>query len=92
MGRCVSCERELKSTWKFCVYCGQPFVPASEVGPELGAELELEPEAIPAAIRGEPEEPRRRKYDGAFWVGVGIGALGLVLIIYAAVQIYRSWA
>ena len=45
---------------------------------------------LPAAIRPEPEEPAGRKYDAPFWVGVAMGVLGLVLIIYAAVQIYAA--
>lgn len=98
MDRCASCQRELASTWKFCLYCGRPLVLASEVAPELGVDshpeldLERELEAIPAAIRDESEPPPRRKYDGAFWVGVSMGSLGLVLIVYAAVQICGSQA
>ena len=49
--------------------------------------------AIPAAIRPglDLNEPIS-KYDAPFWVGVGMGALGLVLIVYAAIQIYASYA
>lgn len=115
MDRCASCERELASTWKFCLYCGRPLVLVSGVKAKLGTNpsprletdiesavkptsmRELDPElgidAIPAAIRVEQDEhveQERRKYDGAFWVGVGMGLLGLVLIIYAAVQILGS--
>ena len=45
---------------------------------------------IPSAIRADIDEPPGRKYDAPFWVGVGMGVLGLALIIYAAVLIYGS--
>lgn len=100
MDRCASCERELASTWQFCIYCGRPLVLANDVPPALDTrttdipepELDSEPDEIPAAIRVEHDEPPARRYDGAFWVGVGMGALGLILIIYAAVQIVGSAA
>ncbi|MEO7348860.1 MAG: hypothetical protein ABIW32_03210 [Terrimesophilobacter sp.] len=38
------------------------------------------------------DEPRARKYDGTFWVGVAMGALGVVLIVYAAIQIFGARA
>lgn len=79
MERCASCDRELAATWKFCVYCGRPFVAATSTQIR---------EAFSETI-DEQRAPRQRKNDGAFWVGVGMGVLGLVLIIYAAVQIYR---
>ncbi|MBB5632862.1 hypothetical protein BKA04_001085 [Cryobacterium mesophilum] len=45
---------------------------------------------IPSAFRPDVDEPQTRKYDAPFWVGVGMGILGLTLIIYAAVIIYGS--
>ena len=80
MDRCASCEREIASTWRFCIYCGRPVVAATSKQIR---------EAIAETSDGDAE-PRPRKYDGVFWVGVGMGALGLGLIIYAAVQIYGS--
>lgn len=83
MERCKSCDHELSSGWKFCIYCGRPMTPRSRHKAE-------EP---PAAIRPKPKdplEPTARKYDAPFWVGVAMGVLGLALIIYAAVQIYSS--
>jgi hypothetical protein len=48
---------------------------------------------IPSAIRPDSDgEPPARRYDAPFWVGVGMGALGLALIIYAAIQIYTTYA
>jgi hypothetical protein len=48
---------------------------------------------IPAAIRPDADEDLpARKYDAPFWVGVSMGALGLALIIYAAIQIYTTYA
>ncbi|GAA3732985.1 hypothetical protein GCM10022239_06630 [Leifsonia bigeumensis] len=82
MERCDSCGRELASTWKFCIYCGRPMHRAV---PALAA--------IPAAIRPDlSTEEEAKKYDAPFWVGIGMGALGLVLIVYAAIQIYTSYA
>ncbi len=80
MEHCASCERELAAHWNFCVYCGRPFAAATQP----------KPAAAPIETDSGHGEPRQRKYDGAFWVGVGMGALGLVLIVYAAVQIYGS--
>lgn len=86
MERCESCGRELASTWKFCIYCGRPLRHGTPA-------LATASGAIPAAIRpGLDVGPAARKYDAPFWVGVGMGGLGLVLIIYAAVQIYASYA
>lgn len=85
MERCESCERELAAEWKFCIHCGRP-VSRSPVSRRTGTEHE----AIPSAIRPDVEEPPHRKYDAPFWVGVGMGVLGLALIIYAAVLIYGS--
>lgn len=79
MERCEGCGREVASTWKYCIYCGRPL-----------HSLPAAPPDIPAAIRPEPELPARR-YDAPFWVGVGMGVLGLVLIIYAAIQIYTTY-
>lgn len=42
------------------------------------------------ALPPDPSESMTSKYGAGFWVGVAMGALGLVLIIYAAVQIYAS--
>lgn len=111
MDHCASCERELATTWNFCIYCGRPLVLASHGNPRSGHERNGEcdakpddeptpdpealPEAIPAAIRVElehPDEPPQRKYGGPFWVGMSMGLLGLVLIIYAVVQIYGPHA
>ncbi len=85
MDRCDACERELASTWNFCIYCGRP--------QHRGASSAAVGSAIPAAIRPalDLREPTS-KYDAPFWVGVGMGALGLVLIVYAAIQIYASYA
>lgn len=92
MERCDSCGRELASTWKFCIYCGRPMrtaIPALA----LATVPATAPAAIPAAIRPDfGVEPAAKKYDAPFWVGVGMGALGLVLIVYAAIQIYASYA
>lgn len=80
MNRCASCDRELASTWKFCLYCGQSTATA-----------DFDFEEIPSAIRGEDEPAEPSKYDGPFWVGISMGVLGLALIIYAAIQIYGSY-
>ena len=89
MERCESCGRELASTWKYCIYCGRPMVTA--VRPV--AALAAVEDRIPAAIRPElDDEPPARKYDAPFWVGISMGALGLALIIYAAIQIYTAYA
>lgn len=86
MELCESCGRELASTWKFCIYCGRPLRHGTIA-------LAAASGVIPAAIRpGLDVDPSARKYDAPFWVGVGMGGLGLVLIIYAAVQIYASYA
>lgn len=78
MERCEGCGREVASTWNYCIYCGRSLHAAAE---------------IPAAIRPDSDgEPPARKYDAPFWVGVSMGALGLVLIIYAAIQIYTTYA
>lgn len=82
MDRCASCDREQASTWNFCIYCGRPLTSMDDTSLD----------DIPAAIRADAEVPERRKYDGPFWVGVGMGVLGLTLIIYAAIQIYGSYA
>ncbi|HEU4850109.1 MAG TPA: zinc ribbon domain-containing protein [Terrimesophilobacter sp.] len=90
MERCDSCGRELASTWKFCIYCGRPMhraVPAPAF-----ATAPTTPASIPSAIRPDFGFEPAKKYDAPFWVGVGMGALGLVLIVYAAVQIYASYA
>ena len=86
MEHCDSCGRGLASTWKFCIYCGRPQRRAA--GPTVVGSA-----AIPAAIRPglDLNEPIS-KYDAPFWVGVGMGARGLVLIVYAAIQIYASYA
>jgi hypothetical protein len=90
MERCDSCGRELASTWKFCIYCGRPMRAAA---PALAGVPAAAPMAIPAAIRPDlSTEPPEKKYDAPFWVGVGMGALGLVLIVYAAIQIYASYS
>jgi hypothetical protein len=84
MDLCESCDRELAAEWKFCIYCGRPRI-AGKSGSTV---------TLPAAIRPDSldvEKPRRR-YDAPFWVGVAMGVLGLALIIYAAVQIYGSYA
>lgn len=78
MERCASCDRELAATWKFCIYCGRPFVAATSK--QIRDSF--------AEAGNEQRKPPQRKNDGAFWVGVGMGVLGLVLIIYAAIQIY----
>ena len=85
MERCGSCGHELASTWKFCIYCGRPLRRATP-GPTT------EPGAIPSAIRRGLDTTPARRYDAPFWVGAGMGALGLVLIVYAAIQIYASYA
>ena len=135
MERCESCDRELASNWKFCIYCGRPLARSDKhsatIQPTLphpspalprpalpgtvlpgtslpGSSLAgaarpvaalptsapgsamLPAAMLPAAIRPEPEEPAVRRYDAPFWVGVAMGVLGLVLIIYAAVQIYAA--
>ncbi|MEO6942437.1 MAG: zinc ribbon domain-containing protein [Terrimesophilobacter sp.] len=90
MDRCESCERELASEWKFCIYCGRPVGQETEQEDSQKADHKRVP--IPAAIRPDIDVPPRRKYDSPFWVGVGMGVLGLALIIYAAVQIYGSYA
>lgn len=87
MERCASCERELASTWKFCIYCGRPFI-AAKIAP-LTKVRDRKP---PVPSQQDHDEPRERKYDGTFWVGMAMGALGLVLIIYAAIQIYGASA
>lgn len=79
MERCGECGREVDSRWNYCIYCGSPMRTLPAVPPD-----------IPAAIRPEPERPARR-YDTPFWLGVGMGVLGLVLIIYAATQIYTTY-
>ncbi len=105
MERCESCDRELASNWKFCIYCGRPMVRRPSHGAERLPATMLPGAAFPApampagessvgllasAIRDETVEPKERKYDAPFWVGVAMGVLGLALIIYAAVQIYAS--
>jgi hypothetical protein len=82
MERCESCDREVASEWKYCIYCGRP---TPQLRPRKADKL-------PAAFRPEVAEPSVRKYDAPFWVGVAMGVLGLALIIYAAVQIYGSYA
>lgn len=82
MERCESCDHELAGVWNFCIYCGRP----------TAHNAALKAKKLPAAIRPEPEEPAAKKYDAPFWVGVAMGALGLVLIIYAAIQIYGPHA
>lgn len=82
MERCESCGRELAPNWKFCIYCGRPVRRSGE--PALTG--------IPAAIRPELDEDPRRRYDTPFWIGVGMGVVGLALIVYAALQIYGSYA
>lgn len=78
MERCEGCGREVAGTWKYCIYCGRPMRPALQV---------------PAAIRPDSDDGLpARKYDTPFWVGVSMAALGLVLIIYAAIQIYTTYA
>lgn len=86
MERCDGCGRELASTWKFCIHCGRPQRRAA-------AQAAVGSAAIPAAIRpGVDLHEPTSKYDTPFWVGVGMGALGLVLIVYAAIQIYASYS
>jgi hypothetical protein len=80
MERCESCGRELASPWKFCIYCGRPLRSGE---PAVAG--------IPAAIRLAQPEPRARRYDTPFWIGVGMGVLGLALIVYAAIQIYSTY-
>ncbi|HEY9498022.1 MAG TPA: hypothetical protein VIQ78_03270 [Terrimesophilobacter sp.] len=78
MEPCEGCGREVEGSWKYCVYCGRPMHAARN---------------IPSAIRPDSDgEPPARRYDAPFWVGVGMGALGLALIIYAAIQIYTTYA
>ncbi len=86
MERCDSCDRELASRWKFCIYCGRPQRRGTPA-------LAMASASIPAAIRpGLDLDPPTKKYDTPFWVGVAMGVLGLVLIVYAAIQIYASYA
>ena len=80
MEHCASCDRELAPHWKYCLYCGRPFVAAPIPSRS----------AVQLAPKDGLVEPPPRRYDGAFWVGVGMGVLGLVLIVYAAIQIYGS--
>lgn len=83
MERCASCERELASSWKFCLYCGRPFIPAS------GSAAAKVPNRTPSLpVEHDDGEPRPRKFDGTFWVGVAMGFVGLALIVYAATQIF----
>lgn len=82
MERCASCQRELAAHWKFCIYCGRPFIVAPQDTPHT----------VFADSGDERAESRRNKFDSGFWVGVGIGVLGLILIVYAAVQIYGTRA
>lgn len=91
MERCDSCGRELASTWKFCIYCGRPMRSTMPV-PAFVTVPATTPASIPAAIRPDFGFEPVKKYDTPFWVGVGMGALGLVLIVYAAIQIYASYA
>lgn len=85
MERCASCERELASTWKFCIYCGRPFIAAA------GSKPATKRDHTPSVqTDGESPGTREGKYDGTFWVGMAMGALGLVLIVYAAIQIYSA--
>lgn len=81
MDSCSSCGRDLASAWKFCIYCGRP----------LHSDTPTPSVASAAAIRAEIVEAPSRKYDGPFWVGISMAALGLVLIIYWAVQVYGSY-
>jgi hypothetical protein len=82
MERCESCDRDLAPTWKFCIHCGRPV--------RRTADAPLT--SIPAAIRPDGAEPNARRYDAPFWIGVGMAVLGLALIVYAAVQIYSTYA
>ncbi len=100
MERCESCGRELSAEWKYCIYCGRPIsrsalsrvdAARTTVVPRAAPTRSgAEQEVIPSAFRPDVDEPQTRKYDAPFWVGVGMGILGLTLIIYAAVIIYGS--
>jgi hypothetical protein len=75
---CGTCHSELAPEWKFCVHCGTP-VPVAEIPP-------LEP--IPAAIRPElPVPPVRRRWDARLVFGTVMSGIGIVAILYAAVNL-----
>jgi hypothetical protein len=87
MERCAGCGRELDAGWKYCIYCGRPLAALRREGDGRN---------IPAAIRPgshtAPDVPGpKSRYDAPFWVGVGMGVLGLALIVYAAIQIYSTY-
>lgn len=50
MAVCVNCARELRPSWKFCVYCGTPTGVTSARAPEVSAATR----AIPIVVIPEP--------------------------------------
>ncbi len=85
MERCVGCGREVTSEWKFCVYCGRSVSASATPGDDQ----------VPVAIRSETpdlakddsdDSGRLGQYSGTFWVAVAMGATGLVVIIFAVIQ------
>ncbi|MBX3077692.1 MAG: zinc ribbon domain-containing protein [Cryobacterium sp.] len=67
-----------------------PLAAAGLPSPAKSGASSLPVPAPSTALPPDPAESMTSKYGAGFWVGVAMGALGLVLIIYAAVQIYAS--
>ena len=89
MERCVGCGETVEPEWKFCVYCGRS-VSASPTSGDDPVPAAIRPETSDLVEGDADDSARPGPYSGTFWVAVAMGATGLIVIIFAVVQIATS--
>jgi len=79
MDTCANCQAQLAPEWKFCISCGSPVARSAP--------------RIPGAIRPDPgTAPRRRTLDVRLLLWGAVGAVGLLVVIVALVNLLGGHA
>ena len=73
MGVCTECERETRSEWKFCVYCGTRIVPLSLPVPAAAGAAASSPAS--AAVTGDATATPARPIDPLAVISLVLGVL-----------------
>ncbi|MEO7147842.1 MAG: zinc ribbon domain-containing protein [Terrimesophilobacter sp.] len=84
MERCARCGRAVAPEWKFCVYCGQA-VAAPDTPDNNHVPAAIRPVSDP--VTGESAGlSRSGRFSATFWIAIAMAVTGLVVIIFALVQ------
>jgi hypothetical protein len=77
MDTCANCQAQLAPEWNYCIRCGNPVARSST--------------RIPGAIRPDPDmAPRHRTVDARLLLWGAVGAVGLLVVILALVNMLGS--